>query len=171
MNWTELAAISETLSSIAVLITLIYLALQTKQSTQAIRATGQQTTAGLEMQLLMHQASESEIWTKMPETDSELTDSDKWKLSSFLAAFFRLRELDWFNYQTGVIDETAWNAYRNPIKNCMHYPSLRAWWVNGGYEVYDPAFVEHVNALIDAVPLAKTNPVLAIFDRPYSHSK
>jgi hypothetical protein len=97
-----------------------------------------------------------------------LTDSDKVTLSGFLAAFFRLRELDWFNYQDGVIDEKAWTAYRNAIKNMMHYPSLRKWWINGGYGVFDPAFVRHVNEFIADVPLATENPISAIFDDSYA---
>lgn len=42
MNWDMLSAIGEILGSVAVFVTLVYLTIQTRQSTAAIRANTRQ---------------------------------------------------------------------------------------------------------------------------------
>jgi hypothetical protein len=106
VNWTKLSAIAEILSSVAIVVTLIYLAIQTQQNTDTLQANGRQATAGLEMQLLLNQADHPEIWAR--QHLDNLTDTELAHINSWMVAFFRMRELDWLNYRNGVIGEEEW---------------------------------------------------------------
>jgi len=53
MNWTKLSAISEILSSVAILVTLIYLGVQTQQNADAIQADTRQEILAADQQFLM----------------------------------------------------------------------------------------------------------------------
>ncbi len=53
MNWTKLSAISEILSSVAILVTLIYLAIQTQQNADATQADTRQAILAADQQFLM----------------------------------------------------------------------------------------------------------------------
>ena len=114
MNITKVAAWSELVSSIAVLATLVYLAVQVQQNTSAINALTQQAMVDADLALL-------NAWSASPRLSlglagqGELTDAEKITTYFGLAAFSRSREFHWIQYQNGLLDETTWQAYRNPI--------------------------------------------------------
>ena len=167
MNWTKASAIAEIVSSIAVLATLAYLAVQTQQlatqtqqNTEALQANGRQATAGLEMQLLLNQADHPEIWARQHLQD--LSDVELAHLNSWLVAFFRLRELDWFNYENGVIGEDEWQSYRQAIFKVLASERSRRWWANMA-NGYNASFAAEVTQMIEGTPTIQTNGILDAF--------
>jgi hypothetical protein len=167
MNWTKASAIAEIVSSIAVLATLAYLAVQTQQlatqtqqNTEALQANGRQATTGLEMQLLLNQADHPEIWARQHLED--LSDVELAHLNSWLVAFFRLRELDWFNYESGVIGEDEWQSYRQAIFKVLASERSRKWWANMA-NVYNASFAAEVTEMIEGTPTIQTNGILDAF--------
>lgn len=159
MNWSRVSSLSEILSSAAVLVTLVYLAVQTQQTTDAIQATGRQATASIEMELLLQQAERPEVWAN--QFAEEYTDVEKAYFDSWLTAFFRLRELDWMNYQNNVIDARTWQSYRQAIKAVLGTPMFRTWWQNNiiRHEVFDAEFMAQVNDVIAESPPLAENPM------------
>ena len=74
MNWTMIAVIAEILSSAAVLVTLIYLAVQTRQNADAIQANTRQAILDADQQLIMAVMASPEldaIFFKPDLTDDE----------------------------------------------------------------------------------------------------
>ncbi len=106
MNWMMISVIAEILSSAAVLVTLIYLAIQTRQNADAIQANTRQAILDADQQFIMAVMAS-------PELDAiffkpELTDDEKVRLSTFLLTHVRVRENNWFQYQAGVLDHVSW---------------------------------------------------------------
>ncbi|MEJ2089323.1 MAG: hypothetical protein P8Y69_12805 [Gammaproteobacteria bacterium] len=54
MNWTKWSAISEIVSSVAILVTLVYLAIQVQQATVAVNAEARTTQWQFQMGMLDH---------------------------------------------------------------------------------------------------------------------
>lgn len=52
MNLTKLSAVTEIVSSIAIVITLIYLTVQTQQNTEALHANSRQATIAADIEFL-----------------------------------------------------------------------------------------------------------------------
>ena len=161
MNWSNLAIAGETLSSIAVLATLVYLAIQTRQNTQATQANGRHMSASLDIQLCLSQAENAVMFSHAH--DPELTDEQKVFFEGWLCAFLRLRELEWLNFKAGTIDEATWKSYSGAIGIVLSVPHFRRFWLNIR-EIFDPGFVSVVNRMMDEVAMKSTHPAMDFFE-------
>ena len=88
------------------------------------------------------------------DTDIDLTDEDVVQLASYLVAVVRVRENQWLQYQSGVIDERTWLTYRAAISPVFSTERTRSWWRNRSARVeLDSGFVDMVNQLLLANPV------------------
>ena len=164
MNWTKLSATSEILSSVAILITLIYLAIETQQNADAIMAGTRQEILAADQAFLM----ELSKFPKIEEVryKQNLTDEERGQLGFMLITFVRMRESNWVQYQNGVLDETTWQSYRNSIVGMMGNPNGKKFWQNYvvAYDSFDPQFTTHVSDLLANSPLKEQSNIVAAFD-------
>jgi hypothetical protein len=158
MNWTKASAVAEIVSSVAILVTLIYLTVQTQQNTAAIQANGRQTSLAVEQQLLNSQMENPAMWAAMH--NAEYTDEQKVYFNSWLVAFFANRQADWANYRIGTLDKPAWLRMEASIRQVFKTPLFRVWWHNFSASM-DPAFVARVNEIIAESPASPENNILA----------
>ena len=91
MNWTKLSAIGEIVSSIAILVTLGYLAVQTQQSTVAVNAQSRSTLWDFQMRLLDHVIEKPEIMASWDQSEP-LTLEQKVVLGNWLFEFVGQRD-------------------------------------------------------------------------------
>ncbi len=148
MNWTKWSAISEIGSSIAILVTLGYLAVQTQQSTIAITAATRTTLWELQMGILDHIIQNPSIVTSWDQPEP-LTDEQKVVLSSWLFEFVGQREFMWLQYQSGIVDEQTMKTMISDVDQLLVRPRLRAWWNLTSDYYFDPEFVQLVNTRVN----------------------
>jgi len=159
MNWAKASVIAEIISSVAVLATLGYLAIQTQQlsaqteqNTAAILANTRRGIVETDIQLLLDRAnnpSRSLLWWK----EGPLTDAEKGAINLDMLAFIRMREYEWLQYRNGVLDQATWETYRGAIAGNLSNPRSRRWWQETAQRYFDPGFVEEVNAFLIDVPI------------------
>lgn len=148
MNWDAISAVSETIASIAVVISLVYLALQVKQSNQLSKS---QTRTELR-----HMA-QSEVYKVIDNPvinagfyRDELTEEESIKLHCFLVSAIRFREFIWRQHQLGLLDTPTFTNYSMAILQILGARRCRNWWnafkLTGGFE---PAFVNFVDELLE----------------------
>lgn len=144
MTTNDLATWGQILSSIAVLITLIYLAVEVKQNTEALHAqTRQSLLAGGHAELFeMVEHPELILNFIKPET---LDAEDYVRLHSFLAAIMRGREFAWLQYRKGIIDEDQWQTELAVMNTTLTTKRPRLWWDKLGRKMFNPRFVEFVD--------------------------
>ena len=147
MNLTKLSAVAEIISSVAILITLAYLAIQTQQNTTAIQATVRQAMLADDMELIRQQLDYPDLVLSQS-GGSEVTDEELIRLNSNLLTLVRVRENQWLQYQNGVIDERTWVTYRSALVAVFSTEYVRSWFGNRASRgAFDPGFVEVVNEL------------------------
>ncbi len=156
MNWTKWSAISEIGSSIAILVTLGYLAVQTQQSTIAINAETRTTLWELQMGVIDHIIQNPSIMTSWDQPEP-LTDEQKVVLGNWLFEFVGQREFMWLQYQSGIVDEQTMETMISDVDQLLVHPRLRVWWNLTSDFYFDPGFVQLVNARVsdgslDTVP-------------------
>jgi hypothetical protein len=152
VNLTKLSAIAEIISSVAILITLAYLAIQTQQNTTAIQATVRQAMLADDMAVIRQQLDYPNL-VPARSGGSEVTDEELIRLNSNLLSVVRGRENQWLQYQNGVIDEQTWLTYRSAIIAVFSTEYVRSWFRNrteGG--AFDSEFVEMVDKLFAENP-------------------
>ena len=163
MNWTKASAISEILSSVAILVTLFYLVIEIQQNAEATRAGVRQSILASDQQFLQMIISDPELnlmWYKQ-----DLNAEERTRLSYFLITHVRMRENNWLQHQNGILDDATWQAYRGSLLAVLSGPQPRAWWGNFAVErIFDERFISYVNELIANQPLIEQSPHISAFN-------
>ena len=164
MNWTKASAIGEILSSVAILITLVYLAIEIQQNSDATEAETRQAMLASDQQFLQLFVDKPELYLNWYKPD--LTDAEKTQLSYFLVTHFRMRENNWFQYRNGILDDATWKSYSASIPAVLSSPRTRRWWTNFalGTELFDAEFQSVVSELIADAPVFEVPRHTTTFD-------
>lgn len=164
MNWAALSTIVEFLGLVAVFVTLIYLAVQTRQNGNAIAANSRQAILASDQAFLEAIRDDPEL--ELLRFKSDLTDREKIRLYFLYLTFARMRESNWFQYQSGVLDRRTWESYRNSIVAMYSSANGVKWWeyYMARPGLWSPAFVTMASELLKGVPLTTEPRSLTIFD-------
>ena len=152
MNMTDVATWGQLISSAAVLVTLVYLAIETKQNTAATQANARQTQAVLDQSGLYHVVDYPEVIVNLVKPDP-LTDTDQCRITYIWTPILRLREHEWRQYQIGVLDEESWLTHRGVISILFSTDRTRRWWKVMGRRAFSPDFAAMVDSVIESEPL------------------
>ena len=147
MNFEKTSAIAEIVSSIAILITLVYLAIQTNQNTGAINSASHQQLLNSDLELLREMRDAPDISQTMRSSDPSL--EERRRLSSYLTSFLRVREYAYFQYRDGRMDEDTWNSYALVVKSLSRSDIAREIFENSlSGDSYSADFVEAMRGYI-----------------------
>lgn len=132
------ASIAEIVSSIAIVATLIYLSVQTRQNTNALLAVSRQTALQAELDL----ASD---WIEHPEFVAGPYTLEESSRVAWIIKLLRVREFEWHQYQSGILDEASLNSYMAPMPALLEDELGRRTfdWYGG-----DPGFKAYVSELL-----------------------
>jgi hypothetical protein len=150
MDWNAVSAISETIASLAVVVSLIYLAIQIKQANKL--------SQGHTRVELRHMA-QAEVFKIIdyPElvqayTKEELTEEEAIRLHNFLITALRFREFIWRQHQQGLLDTPTFENYSLALPQVLGSQRCRKWWDNYKVTTLDPAFVDFVDNFLQDNP-------------------
>ena len=162
MNWTKASAVAEILSSVAILVTLVYLVVEIGQNTRALEASTRQASVDGDLQRLFQAVNSPEIW--LNQMNPDMTDAEKISQSAYLWTMYRLRERDWRQYQAGALDEASWRTYQLGLIGTLAKPQARKWWDYFFSDTTGNEFVDYVNDLLEGIPITTENPDIRAFD-------
>jgi hypothetical protein len=149
--WSKLSSISEIVSSIAIVITLVYLTIQVQQNTEAINSSSRQvvlTSAQAELFMRVENPGIDLALAK----EGPLTKEEQILVNGWLQGVLRARHFSWLQYRSGSIDETQWATEENIISIVLNSPNARKWWINSGQTAFSGEFSDFVNELIKDQP-------------------
>ena len=163
INWSKWSAIAEIISSIAILVTLIYLSIQTHQNLVATQANTRQTMVNMDVETLKAAMGYQPALGKMS-TSEELSGDDKGIIEDWLIMLVRTREYQWFQYKNGLLDKQAWEAYLTGLSVNLSWPRTRGWWKLVADQYFDHEFVDEVNKYLADIPVDKnyTDPLTRV---------
>lgn len=153
MNWDAISAISESIASVAVIISLVYLAQQIRQSnklSQSQTRTDLRHLSNVEVsQLVEH----PDIWLLM--WKDKLAPEEQSRLHSFLIGAIRFREFIWRQFKMGLLDRATFEGYIRVVPQMLSFQRTRKWWDDYGQTgTFDPEFVDYVEDLLAKTPKA-----------------
>lgn len=153
MKLQKTAAIAEIVSSIAIVLTLVYLAIQTQelatqtqQTNEALNAASRQATMSADVSIILA-ALEPEIAELDMIPYEEMTEVQRQLRTNELAAIIRVREFAWFQYKNGTLDQATWDSYLSVLRRFIREPAGAEAWDRIASEV-DPGFVEVINQYV-----------------------
>ena len=152
MTIQDLGSIGEFVSSIVVLITLIYLAVQVRQTRNATVASTMQTNR-MQFQNIMLANRDSQIAPIIIKADNNepLTDEEEYRLGTHINLQWNLLFSEYVQSQIGYT--TGWAPNDKPaLKRIFHRYGGRAsdWWDATGKRIYPDQFVDYVESVRNA---------------------
>lgn len=154
MSLTDVASLASVLSSLAVCGSLIYLALQVRQTDRNQRTVLQQATSALNVESLWKfgEAHNVALIAKVWNGESEFSQSEATQLAYLMrATMFGLQDQFLLNNRS-LVDARQVATHELGVRRILGAPAFRALWVasRGGYA---PQFAAYVDALIADAPL------------------
>jgi hypothetical protein len=164
MTFSDLASIGSLVSGFAVLVSLIYLGLQVRQTERNQRA--------LMNQGVTNRASENIRWLAEPHMVGLETrvaaGETQFSAEELLQLAYRLRTTlvsaqdAYVQYKAGLTDQITWDGLLGATRAALVQPVYRAIWRWGRW-TYAPDWVAYIDKLIDETPLAEPADAVAQF--------
>ena len=151
MDRSKLADLSEIVSSIAIVVTLVYLTVEIRQNTNALYAESRQSVLTAAQTELFALVENPNLIVSVAK-DDPLTEEEQVALGAWLAAAMRAREFSWLQYRDGVIDEAQWETEVIIIRWLLDSERTRDWWANSGRFQSNLSFVAFVDAELQSHP-------------------
>lgn len=150
MSLSDLASLGSFVSGFAVLVSLVYLALQVRQAEKNQRGLMHQVVVGRAMDLNLSLARDpvlTPLLLKVNSPSTEPTADELFRYVSLVRAFFLNGEDVFHQFKHRLMHEDAYRSWERAAKYTLRLPSFRAAWkqtrANFGQD-----YVEHIEKLI-----------------------
>ena len=147
MNWDAIGAIGDAVGGIGVLITLLYLAAQTRQNTRAVRAATysqvSESFSAISLALFQDPIA-ADLVRRAREDPTNLSEEELNRYGAFLLSYLRRAENMHFQSEEGTLDTDTWLGIRDSIFLLIGTEPARRWWSERGrlFNVKFRQFVE-----------------------------
>ena len=161
MTLSDLASVGSLISSVAVLISLIYLGLQMRQNARHSQALIQQGRASRTVEILTRWAEFD--WSDGMEAclsgSPDVNARDLRRFISLMRAYFVNYEDSFLQHRQGLLDDHAFGNVETALRLTMRGPGHRTAWTVVR-ELFDQPFQDYMDGIIGATTGAPAPPVL-----------
>ena len=152
MNWEAISAIGEIIGAIAVIVSLVYLAVQVRSSSRATKATVFQglhdSFAQFDL-LLITNSDLRELLENGCAGDTKLTARDRARFSHLLAQLFDKYELFFSLHRERMFSAEVENVMSRIVAKRIQRPGVKVW-LRDNHHRFSKDFVMWINETIDA---------------------
>ena len=149
MNWDAINAISQFVSSIAVVLSVLYLAKEVHRSTRVAKVAAQDAAAAAVRDVtntFMENADMARIWGAGLEDLKTLSAEDQARFFHASHQFLKALETIHYHYLTGLMDQQLWVGWQELLRHYIGAPGISAYW-NIRAELFSARFREYVSQL------------------------
>ena len=141
----EYALLAEIISAIAIIISLIFVGFQIRQSAKETALNTEAIQSSVRQTMLSEDREAIRMVIDYPSLNqrTNLTPEQEVRVTGWLIAIIRMRENYYVQYQKGLLDEVTWFSYRDaliPVLFCSKF-GRNVW--NQYY--WNPDFVKYMN--------------------------
>ena len=157
MTLDDLGNVGEFIGAMAVVISLLYLAVQIRQNTRSLRASAHQMITVQIAELnrtIVEQPEVASILERGFADGNSLTTEESRRFNAYNSARFRHYDNIYYQYRAGMLEESQWQGLSNLL--CVHLtqqPGLRQWW-EGVTDFYSTEFVAYCRNMLDQIDAA-----------------
>ncbi len=160
MTLEEFNFIAEIIASIAVIASLIYVALQIKQNTAATHATAAQSFAEADngfVGLINTSNNLADILHRGAMGLSELKGGELIQFMAFNDAAFMAMHSAYCQWDKGTLDDRLWSSFKHAILGMLAQPGQQEWWQLRRHW-YDESFRKYIEAAAEAESVKPMHP-------------
>ena len=144
--------IVELTSVVAIILSLMFLALEVKQSNQLAKAEIRQALNVTDMEVYKVQMEEDIIAKALYKINKNIPidDYEEYQLNEFQRFNFRDFDNSFYQYRIGLFDENVWFAYRRIIKSLLTENYIMLMWGNSN-QSFSIEFQDEVNNILKEI--------------------
>ena len=149
MNWDAISAISQAVGSIAVVLSVLYLAVQVHSSTRVARLATQDAAATALREVtkpLMENADLERIWRVGLEDIAALSVEERARFFHAAYQFLKAFETIHFHYVYGLMDRQLFEGWHGLLRHYIAAPGFGQYWKLRP-DVFSERFRNFVNSL------------------------
>ena len=157
MSLESLGNIGEFIGGLAVIATLVYLALQIRQNTRAVRASALQAANDSAQRVLATVSQSPEnaaVYHRGLLSSDELTPPQRMHFTTMLLGIFSASEAMYWNQRHGLLQDEIWDREVKVLRFYLQTPGGRAMWRISG-ALFSESFSQFVDAEVER--LASSN--------------
>ncbi len=131
MSWEAINAVSQVVSSIAVVLSVLYLGIQVHRSTRVAKLATQDAAATALRDVtkpFMENAELERIWRVGLEDLSALSAQDQARFFHATYQFLKAFETIHFHYVYGLMDRELWEGWRGLLLHYIAAPGIAHYW-------------------------------------------
>ncbi len=149
MNWDAISAVSQLVGSIAVVLSVLYLALQVHRGTRVAKLATQDAAATALREVtkpFMENAEVERIWRVGLEDIDSLSVEERARFFHAAYQFLKAFETIHFHYIYGLMDKQLFEGWHGLLRHYIAAPGMAQYW-NLRPEVFSKRFRDFVNSL------------------------
>jgi len=149
MNWDAISAVSQLVGSIAVVLSVLYLAVQVHRSTRVAKLATQDAAATALRDVtkpFMENAELERIWRVGLEDIGALTIEERTRFFHAAYQFLKAFETIHFHYAYGLMDKQLWEGWQGLLRHYVAAPGMAHYW-QVRPDVFSERFRNFVNSL------------------------
>ena len=149
MNWEAINAVSQFVSSIAVVLSVLYLGIQVHRSTRVARVAAQDAAASAVRDVtntFMENAEMARIWGAGLEDLNTLSAEDQARFFHATHQFLKALETIHFHYLNGLMDKQLWLGWQELLRQYIAAPGIAQYW-SVRNQLFSARFCEFINQL------------------------
>ena len=131
LSLTDLSDLSQIFAAIAVFASLIFVALQIRQNTKAIKAASHHAVTdsfNAINTLIISDPKVARLWRLGLAGSGELDEDEQISFSFMSLGYMRVFETLHYQYTTGALEPKLFEAELNTLQWTVTNPGFRAWW-------------------------------------------
>lgn len=151
MTIFELGAIGEFTGAILLFLSLIYVGIQIRQNTRAMRNQAGQNLTDMQVKvntLLAGNSDLAEIIQRGFSGRDALSADEELRFNTFWLAIYKQNDYSYHQYMAGQIDLVSWETLEREIPFVLGQPGTSEWW-NQDKQRFSQEFVEHVDQILE----------------------
>ena len=148
MNWNAIGAIGQVVAATAVVISIIYLAIQIRQNTRSTKLEAERDIA-LGLAKSLQDAAPTTlpgIFVRGSTDPTNATEEELAQFGFFVLGFFRIVQHAHDQRIEGNLSDRSWESVQTFLVTQLRAPGIRAMWKIRG-DTYKPEFQAFVNSL------------------------
>jgi len=143
MTLEQWAYVAQIVGVALIIASLIYVAVQVRQNTNAQLTASRQATLAAHVELLGRSMDYPEATEALGQSAEEI------RFNAWLVMYLRITEFAWYQYQNGILDRISWESYMAPTPAVFAADRARRVWESNVIRL-DPGFRAHVDAALAA---------------------
>jgi len=163
MTLLEWGALGELIGGIAIIGSLIYVGIQIRQNTRAVRGSTLQMNTDFWGTLFLRLAEPemSQAYAAGMAGQPDIRPAHYTQFFFICRAMFLGFENQYYQFRQGVLDHAIYLGYERSIQTqLLVFPGFRVCWQQNR-AVFSPAFVAHVDSMIERTPEADPGALLS----------